>query len=499
MNLHREIVRLAVPSILANITVPLVGMVDMAVAGHLPGGSSAALIGGITIGSMLFDLLYWNFGFLRVGTGGLTAQAYGRACAQGAPGAHGGGFSDGRCAWEGPGAHGEITGILRRALRLAFLSGLALIALQWVVVQLAFLVVDCSPQVRELATRYFYIRIWAAPATLSLFAFKGWFIGLQDTVRPMVADLLVNSLNMLLSVALAFGLAGLPALGFSGVALGTVLAQWSGFTYSLLAARRRYHFSVHENGALGVREASEERLVHENGPSGAREGQNEGFVHENGPSGVRAFFSLNRDLFLRSVGMIAVYIGFTVISAQYGDVLLAVSAILMKLLMFFSYFTDGFAYAGEALTGRFIGEGSRDGVHSTVRQTFLWGWVMAAFFMLLYGLGGTPILRLMTEDGAVVEAGRPFLPWLLMMPLIGCPTFVWDGIFIGATASRDLRNSTLLCAVGFFAVWFLGRALGMDSTPESAIHLLMAAYFMHLAIRALYLTVRYKPTIAVRV
>ena len=491
MNLHREIVRLAVPSILANITVPLVGMVDMAVAGHLPGGSSAALIGGITIGSMLFDLLYWNFGFLRVGTGGLTAQAYGRACAQGAPDAHGGGFSDGRCAREGPGAHGEITGILRRALRLAFLSGLALIALQWVVVQLAFLVVDCSPQVRELATRYFYIRIWAAPATLSLFAFKGWFIGLQDTVRPMVADLLVNSLNMLLSVALAFGLAGLPALGFSGVALGTVLAQWSGFTYSLLAARRRYHFSVHENGPLGVREASEEGLVHENGPSGAREGQNEGAVHENGPSGARAFFSLNRDLFLRSVGMIAVYIGFTVISAQYGDVLLAVSAILMKLLMFFSYFTDGFAYAGEALTGRFIGEGSRDGVHSTVRQTFLWGWVMAAFFMLLYGLGGTPILRLMTEDGAVVEAGRPFLPWLLLMPLIGCPTFVWDGIFIGATASRDLRNSTLLCAVGFFAVWFLGRALGLDSTPESAIHLLMAAYFMHLAIRALYLTVRY--------
>ena len=499
MNLHREIVRLAVPSILANITVPLVGMVDMAVAGHLPGGSSAALIGGITIGSMLFDLLYWNFGFLRVGTGGLTAQAYGRACAQGAPGAHGGGFSDGRCAWEGPGAHGEITGILRRALRLAFLSGLALIALQWVVVQLAFLVVDCSPQVRELATRYFYIRIWAAPATLSLFAFKGWFIGLQDTVRPMVADLLVNSLNMLLSVALAFGLAGLPALGFSGVALGTVLAQWSGFTYSFLAARRRYHFSVHENGALGVQEASEERLVHENGPSGVREGQNEGFVHENGPSSARAFFSLNRDLFLRSVGMIAVYIGFTVISAQYGDVLLAVSAILMKLLMFFSYFTDGFAYAGEALTGRFIGEGSRDGVHSTVRQTFLWGWVMAAFFMLLYGLGGTPILRLMTEDEAVVEAGRPFLPWLLLMPLIGCLTFVWDGIFIGATASRDLRNSTLLCAVGFFAVWFLGRALGLNSTPESAIHLLMAAYFMHLAIRALYLTVRYKPTIAVRV
>ncbi len=480
MNLHKKILRLAVPSILAGITVPLVGMVDMAVAGHLPGGSSASLIGGITIGSMLFDLLYWNFGFLRAGTGGLTAQAYGRQMADQA--GHDG-------LMPGPGtpvmpgsdrASAQLGRILGRALRIAFLSGLALIALQWVVVQLAFLVVDCSPQVRELATRYFYIRIWAAPATLSLFAFKGWFIGLQDTVRPMVADLLVNGLNMLLSAALAFGWAGLPALGFDGVAVGTVLAQWSGFTYSLLAARRRYGFSAHGNGLHG-----------------AREDQKDGSAHGNGPSGARAFFSLNRDLFLRSVGMIAVYIGFTVLSARYGDVLLAVSAILMKLLMFFSYFTDGFAYAGEALTGRFIGEGSPEGVQSTVHQTFLWGWVMAAFFMLLYGLGGTPILSLMTEDGAVVEAGREFLPWLLLMPLIGCPAFVWDGIFIGATASRDLRNSTLLCAVGFFAIWFLGRALGMDSTPENAIHLLMAAYFMHLAIRALYLTVRYPKAVII--
>lgn len=461
MNLHREILRLAAPSILANITVPLVGMVDMAVAGHLSGGSSAALIGGITIGSMLFDLLYWNFTFLRVGTGGLTAQAYGRACAQGGPGAHGDAFPDGRWALEGSGAHRELVGILWRALRIAFLSGLALIALQWVVVQLAFLMVDCTPEVQALATRYFYIRIWAAPATLSLFAFKGWFIGLQDSVRPMTADLLVNGLNILLSVALAFGLAGLPAMGFSGVALGTALAQWTGFTYCLVAARRRYGFSVREKGTSSARE----------------------------------FFTLNRDLFLRSVGMIAVYIGFTVISAKYGDLLLAVSAILMKFLMFFSYFTDGFAYAGEALTGRFVGEGSEDGLHSTVRQTFTWGWVMAAFFMLLYGLGGTPIFQLMTDDQAVVEAGQEFLPWLLLMPFIGCPAFVWDGIYAGATASRDLRNSTLLCAVGFFAVWFLGRTLGIDATPVAAIHLLMAAYFIHLAIRAVYLTVRYKKAI----
>jgi len=427
LRLSREILRLAIPSILANITIPLVGMVDIAVAGHLPGGSSAALIGGISIGSMLFDLLYWNFAFLRAGTGGLTAQAYGR---------------------------GETTGgILRRALRVAVLSGLALIVLQWAVVWLAFLVVDCSPEVQALATRYFHIRIWAAPATLSLFAFKGWFIGLQDSVRPMTADLLVNGINIGLSIWLGH------AIGFAGVALGTAIAQYSGLLYCIFAARRRL---------------KKERLSQAVTPDPDRASA--------------SFFTLNRDLVLRSLGMIAVYIGFTVLSARYGDLMLAVSAILMKLLMVFSYFTDGFAYAGEALTGRFVGEGRADGVRSTVRQTFAWSAGVAALFMLVYGLGGVPLLRMMTSDATVVDAGRQFLPWLLLMPPIGCAAFVWDGIYIGATASGDLRDSTLLCAAGFFALWFAG--VGFIGSPEAAIHLLMAAYFLHLAIRTVYLTAR---------
>ena len=518
MKLNKEILRLALPSIFANITVPLVGMVDMAVAGHLPAGSSAAFIGGITIGAMLFDLLYWNFGFLRVGTGGLTAQAYGHLrglCPLLSPAAFSpstflqsqkpgyGRAPDGaflpQRAEEVQAAVSHIGSILRRALRIAWLSGMALIVLQWVVVQLAFLVVDCSPEVQQLASRYFYIRIWAAPATLSLFAFKGWFIGLQDTVRPMTADLLVNGINIGASILLALGIGGggailpaapllIPAMGFPGIALGTVLAQWSGFTYSFLAARRRYgwkpitshsatYASLPVTGDTGRNtEAADTEHI---SPAEAR-------AEEEGKG---RFFTLNRDLILRSIGMIAVYIGFTVISARYGDVLLAVSAILMKLLMFFSYFTDGFAYAGEALTGRFIGEGSQEGVRATVKGTFLWGIAVAALFMLVYGLGGVPLLHLMTDDASVVEAGRAYLPWLYLMPLIGCPAFIWDGIFIGATASKDLRNSTLLCAVGFFAVWFAG--VGFMKTPEAAIHLLMAAYFVHLAIRAGYLTLRW--------
>ena len=452
MKLHREILRLAAPSILANITVPLVGMVDIAIAGHLSSGfGSAALIGGISVGTMLFDLLYWNFAFLRAGTGGLTAQAYGA---------------------------GEATGsILLRALRIAAISGIALLALQWVVVWLAFKVVDCTPQVQQLASQYFYIRIWAAPATLSLFAFKGWFIGMQDSVRAMTADLVVNGVNILGSLVLALGIPGLFAgLGFRGIALGTVIAQWTGAAYCVLAilARYRSQFAA---------------VVPKNGHFQGQSGQNSASVRKNGHfQGRSSFFTLNRDLFLRSVGMIAVYIGFTAISAGFGDMMLAVSTILMKLLMIFSYFTDGFAYAGEALTGRFVGERSGDGIKSTVSQTFIWSIGVAALFMLVYGLGGVPLLRLMTSDPAVVDAGRAFLPWLLLMPAIGCPAFVWDGIFIGATASKHLRNSTLLCAIGFFAFWLAGRLLAPGAKPETLLHILMGAYFIHLAVRSVYLT-----------
>lgn len=187
------------------------------------------------------------------------------------------------------------------------------------------------------------------------------------------------------------------------------------------------------------------------------------------------------------------------ISARYGDMVLAVSAILMKLLLIFSYFTDGFAYAGEALTGRFIGEGSREGVRTTVRETFLWAGGLAVAFMLFYLWAGVPVFRLMTSDASVVDAGRNYLPWLLLMPLTGCAAFTWDGIFIGATAGKDLRNSTLLCAVGFFAVWLAGKVTaGASLTPETALHILMAAYFVHLLIRALYLTLRYCPSILPR-
>ena len=454
MGINRNILKLAVPSILANITVPLVGMVDIAVAGHLD-ASAATMIGGIAIGSMLFDLLYWNFGFLRVGTGGLTAQALGRGEAK------------------------ECSRILARALGISLACALVLILIQWFFVKAAFLVVDCSPQVRDLASQYFFIRIWAAPATLSLMAFKGWFIGMQDSVSPMITDFVVNGMNILASIGLALGsTAGgvtlLPALGFSGIAWGTVLAQYSGLLAAVLLLTFRYR--------------SRERL--------SRSDLRELFKGDQ----TRRFFVMNADLFVRSLCFIAIYIGFTVISARYGDALLAVSSIMMKLLMIFSYFTDGFAYAGEALVGRYIGARDRQMLGQSVRWTFIWSMGLAVLFMGVYHFAGVPMLKMMTSDACVIEAAGAFLPWLLLMPPVGCAAFTWDGIFIGATASKGLRNSMLWAVVAFVGVWGAGilvlewlterQAVAPMRYDGLAMHILMAAYFAHLLARTLYLSVK---------
>ena len=444
--INKDILKLAIPSILANITVPLVGMVDIAVAGHLD-TSAAMMIGGIAIGTMLFDLLYWNFGFLRVGTGGLTAQAYGR------------------------GDRKECAKILTRALGISIACALLLIAIQWIFVKAAFLVVECSPEVRTLATRYFFIRIWAAPATLSLMALKGWFIGMQDSVSAMVVDLVVNGMNILMSIVLALGfnIGGwhYEGMGFAGIAAGTVAAQYSGFLTALAILAFRYIKST-----FAYMDSDDLKSVFRG-------------------SETKRFFVMNADLFVRSLCFIAIYIGFTVISARYGDVLLAVSSIMMKLLMIFSYFTDGFAYAGEALTGRYIGAKDAPMVRQTVRWTFVWSMGIAVIFMGIYHFAGVPMLRMMTSDMTVVTAARDFLPWLLLMPVIGCAAFTWDGIYIGATASKAIRNSMLWAVVAFFAVWAAGLAFP-DVSAEGSMHVLMGAYFAHLLARTVYLTVRYK-------
>lgn len=451
--LNREILRLALPSILANLTVPFVGMVDIAVAGHLGGldASGAALfIGGVTIGSLLFDLLYWNFAFLRIGTGGLVAQAFGR------------------------GDFDECAEIFVRSVTLALMISVVVLLLQWPFQKMAFLVVQSSPGVHSLALKYFLIRIWAAPATLSLMAFRGWFVGMQDTMSSMLVDVTVNVLNIVASVALTMGLGSWKGMGFAGIAMGTVVAQYSGLLLAsviVLFKYRRLHFRLEWPGREKI----------------------------------RPYMSMNTDFFIRSVCFIAIYVGFTTIAARYGDVFLSVSSIMMKILMLFSYFTDGFAYSGEALTGRFIGERNTAGLKSTVRYVFLWSMGVAAAFIVLYGFAGDWIVRLMTSDAAVADACSPFMWWLLLMPPLGCAAFTWDGIYEGATASKAVRNAMTGALLSFFGIYFAGIWLaGIPSSSDgthfavSAMNLLMAAYFAHLLVRTVYLSLRYRRDVALR-
>ena len=214
---------------------------------------------------------------------------------------------------------------------------------------------------------------------------------------------------------------------------------------------------------------------------------------------MRQFFSVNGDLFVRSLCLMGVYLAFSAISARFGDTLLAMSSIMMKLMMIFSYFTDGFAFAGEALTGRFYGRKDKYAVTKTVKWTFIWSMGIGLFFVAIYAAAGTPMFRLMTSDGTVVQAAKAFLPWLVIMPLLGCPAFTWDGIYIGATATKEMRDANIGCLIAFFIIWFGGilllRAAGLHESLSAKVHLLFAAYYTHLIVRSLYQTIKYKPAI----
>ncbi|GAB1473474.1 MATE family efflux transporter [Bacteroidota bacterium] len=424
--MNRRVLKLAGPSILANITVPLVGMVDVAIAGRL---GDAASIGAIAIATMLFDLLYWNMGFLRVGTGGYAAQAYGRRD-----------FSD-------------AFRVLVQAVGTALFAALVIWVIQLVYLETAFLVVECTPHVESLARDYFFIRIWAAPATLSLFAFKGWFIGMQNTISPMVVDVTVNVLNLVLSIFFGIYL----QMGIPGIALGTLVAQYIGLLTAItllsIYYRKLFHY-INVKASLKLKE-------------------------------MKKFFVLNGNLFLRSTSLLLVYSGFTSLAARYGDNLLAVSTIMMKLMLLYSYFIDGFAYAGEALTGRYVGAREINQLKKAIRVLFVWTFIIAFISTIAYAFAGEPIFRLMTNNAEVLSAAKAYLPWLLAVPVLSCIAFILDGIFIGATASVAIRNTMLLSAASFFVAFFLLEDV-------LALHALFLAYMVHLVVRTIMMSAQLK-------
>ncbi|MCI7575268.1 MAG: MATE family efflux transporter [Bacteroidales bacterium] len=424
--LNREILRLAIPSTFANITVPLVGIVDTAIVGHV---ADVSALGGIAIGTMLFDLLYWNFGFLRIGTGGMTAQAFGR--------------NDRK----------ETAHILMQSSTIAVGAALLIWALQWLFVNIVLSLVPCSPGVDAFAREYFFVRVWAAPATLLLLTLKGWFIGMQNTVLPMVCDLVVNGVNIVASYVLAV----YTPMGAIGVAYGTVIAQYTGLAVAavLLLIRYRYLFPL-----INFKECMRWKQM-------------------------RRLFVLNSNIFVRSLCFMVIYVGFTSLATLYGDNELAISSIMMKLFLLYSYFLDGFAYAGEALVGRFFGERDERQVVQTVKILFVWTVVIDVVSIAVYAAFGNDMLRLMTSQEELIAAAQPYMIWLILMPLISCFAFIWDGIYVGATAGKDIRNCMIVAAIGFVAGYLcLAGSLGMQAV--------YVAYFIHLIIRTIYLTFRWK-------
>ena len=440
--MNKRIIGLALPNIITNITVPLLGMVDMAIVGRL----STDHIGAIAIGTQIFNLIYWNFGFLRMGTSGFTAQAYGAR------------------------DYDEALRILVRAISIAVAVAVALILLQRPVSRLSLLIFQSSPHVLQLAMTYFFVRIWAAPATLGLYAVKGWFIGMQNSRLPMWIAIFLNCVNIVCSLVfvVVFG------WDLRGVALGTVVAQYSGLAVGLFFLRRELrrfrHRTAYGHNLNGLLRDS---------------------LHWNE---MKRFFKVNGDIFLRTVCLATVFTFITAASGRISPQILAVDALLMQFFTLFSYIMDGFAYAGESLVGRYIGARDSRALHRCIRLLLMWGLVLTVVFTALYALGGEWFLSVFSDNPEVIGGAAPYLFWTLVIPVCGFAAFLFDGIFVGTTASRTMRNSMFIASAMFFFTYYgLKQMLvaGGGLTQQIWNNTLWTACMVYLALRgilqALYL------------
>lgn len=417
--MNRQILRIALPAIVTNITVPLLGLVDTAIVGHM---GDAAYIGAIAVGSMIFNLVYWVFGFLRMGTSGLTAQAYGR------------------------GDFAEARALLRRSVLVAVVVSAVLLVLQWPLCELMLELIGPTADVRPLAATYFYIVVWGAPASLGLFALTGWYIGMQDTRTPMMVSILQNVVNILASLLLVYGL----DMKVEGVALGTVIAQYAGVVMAGVKVEGGgWKAVLVEGGRWRVKGEMFKRLMYS--PSTFHLPLSTRKTFHLPPSTLKTY----RDIFLRTLFLVAVNLYFTRAGARQGATILAVNTLLMQLYLLFSYVMDGFAYAGEALGGRYWGAQDMPAYRAVVRRLFGWGAAMTLLFTAVYVLGGMPFLHLLTDEPSVVEASRDYVWWAYLIPVAGVAAFIWDGIFIGTTQTRGMLISSFIAAVVFFVGTFM--------------------------------------------
>ena len=404
---NRRILQIAIPSIISNITVPLLGLIDVTIVGHL---GSPAYIGAIAVG---------------MGTSGMTSQAYGQHDLN------------------------EITRLLLRSIGVGLLIAFCLLLFQYPILHLAFTFIKTTPEIEQLATTYFYICIWGAPATLGLYGFAGWFIGMQNSRFPMYIAITQNIVNIVASLCFVY----LLDMKVAGVAAGTLIAQYAGFFMALWLYMHYYH-TLHKR--IVWKEIIQRQAMYR-------------------------FFQVNRDIFFRTLCLVMVTMFFTSAGAAQGEVVLAVNTLLMQLFTLFSYIMDGFAYAGEALAGRYIGAKNQTGLRSTVHHLFYWGLGLSFLFTLLYSVGGKSFLGLLTNDISVIAASDSYFYWALIIPLAGFSAFLWDGIFIGATATRQMLYSMLVASASFFGIYY-----GFHSLLGN--HALWLAFLVYLSLRGIVQT-----------
>lgn len=391
----KQILNIALPAIVSNITVPLLGLVDVTIVGHL---GNAAYIGAIAVGGMLFNIIYWIFAFLRMGTSGMTAQLFGKHLA------------------------GEMAQMVVRSVGIGMMAAFTLIILQIPIREAAFFFIHPTEEIKGLATTYFHICIWGAPATLGLYGLTGWYIGMQNSRIPMTIAITQNVVNIIASLCLVY----IGGLKVEGIALGTLIAQYAGFLMGIGLWIRHYGGLWKFFSRKGLWE--QQSMWH--------------------------FFQINRDIFLRTLCLVAVTLFFTSSGAEQGEIVLAVNTLLMQLFTLYSYIMDGFAYAGEALIGKYIGVQNYLAYTCTRKHLFAWGGIMALLFTIAYATGGNAFLTLLTDETEVIEASGNYLGWALIIPIAGMAAFIWDGIYIGATNTRGMLQSMTVATGCFFLLYY---------------------------------------------
>lgn len=395
--MNREIFRIAIPNIVSNITVPLMGIFSTAIAGRC--GDSAATIGALAIGVSIFNFIYWNCSFIRMGTSGITAQAFGAK------------------------DFATTTAMLVRAVGISAVLGVLMLLLQYPLGELSLRIMNGN----QIVSDYFYARIWAVPAGIMLFGLNGWFTGMQNAVIPMVTSITINVLHVLLSLWFVFGF----DMGIVGIAYASVVAQWSGMTLSvlLLVIFFRKHLrpvtlmQVVEMGAL------------------------------------KEFFAVNGDIIIRTFCIVAVYTFFTAASARMeSDIVLAVNTMLLQMFTLFSYMNDGFAYAAEALTGRFVGARDIHSLRLCIRRCVVWAVGTAVVCIAIYVGWWQDIITMFvgkkSQLADILSVAGEYIGWVIAIPIAAALPFLMDGIMVGATLTRILRNSMVVSTVAYFAIYY---------------------------------------------